>query len=113
MVDEISQFREAFERVYRGDEWGHGSGPGSSPANTIEYRAFVSRFIEANGVRRITDLGCGDWQFSHLMDWSSVEYIGLDVVPEVVARNRSGFSQPNLRFECSLHWRRFAEATCS
>jgi SAM-dependent methyltransferase len=99
MVDEIMHLREAFERVYRRNEWGQGSGPGSSPANTIEYRAFVSRFIEANGIRRVTDLGCGDWQFSHLMDLSSVEYLGLDVVPEIVERNRSHFSQPNLRFE--------------
>lgn len=99
MVDETLQLRDAFERVYSGNEWGHGSGPGSSPANTIEYRAFVSRFIEANGIRSVTDLGCGDWQFSHLMGWSSVEYLGLDVVPDIVERNRTRFGQPNLRFE--------------
>jgi SAM-dependent methyltransferase len=99
MGDKAVQLRNAFERVYRDSEWGHGSGPGSSPANTIEYRAFVSRFIEANGIRSVTDLGCGDWQFSHLMDWSGVEYLGFDVVPEIVERNRSRFSQPNLRFE--------------
>ena len=99
MVDEILPLRNAFERVYKESKWGHGSGPGSSPANTIEYRAFVSRFIEANGIRSVTDLGCGDWQFSHFMDWSSVEYLGLDVVPEIVERNRSRFGKPNLRFE--------------
>ncbi len=46
----------------------------------------------------MTDLGCGDWQFSRFVDWSSVDYLGLDVVPEIVERNRAQFSQPNVRF---------------
>ncbi len=99
MADETLPLRDAFERIYEGKAWGQGSGPGSSPANTIEYRAFISRFIEANSVRSVTDLGCGDWQFSRFLDWSGVEYLGLDVVPEIVERNRSYFGRPNLRFE--------------
>ena len=88
---------KTFEGLYSAG--GVGSGPGSSPANTIEYRAFVSRFIEANGIRRVIDLGCGDWQVSRFLDWSGVEYVGLDVVPEIVERNRSRYGQANLRFE--------------
>lgn len=93
--------REAFEKIYKSDAWSNGSGPGSSPANTIEYRAFVSRFIEANSIRDVTDLGCGDWQFSRLMDWSAVDYTGVDVVPEIVEQNRKAYGAPNIRFEIS------------
>lgn len=75
------------------------SGPGSSPANTIEYRAFVGRFMEADQIRSVSDLSCGDWAFSHLIDWSETDYVGLDVVPEIVASNRSRFAAPNVRFE--------------
>ena len=99
MADEKLPLRDVFERIYRNNAWDQGSGPGSSAANTIEYRAFVSRFIEANGISSVTDLGCGDWQFSRFFDWSGVEYLGLDVVPEIVERNRSRFGQPNVRFE--------------
>lgn len=91
--------RQAFHTIYKEQRWGDGSGPGSSPANTIEYRGFVERFMHANSIRRVTDLGCGDWQFSHLIDWSQVEYLGLDLVPEIIANNRSRFAAPNLRFE--------------
>jgi SAM-dependent methyltransferase len=98
-MEQPSPLRQAFQTIYQEQQWGRGSGPGSSPANTIEYRAFVERFIEANRIRSVTDLGCGDWQFSHLIDWSQVEYLGLDIVPEVVAGNRSRFALPNLRFE--------------
>src|SRR5262249_22676386 len=88
-----------FERIYEENEWGQGSGPGSSPANTIEYRGFISHFLEANHIRTVTDLGCGDWQFSHLLDLSRVNYLGLDVVEKVVERNRARFGRPNLLFE--------------
>jgi SAM-dependent methyltransferase len=90
---------QTFQAIYRNQAWGCGSGPGSSPANRVEYRAFVERFIEANGVRSVTDLGCGDWQFSRLIDWSQVEYLGLDLVPEVVAQNRNRFAGDNIRFD--------------
>src|SRR5262249_22978166 len=69
------------------------------PANTVEYRTLLSEFMAANAVRSVTDLGCGDWQFSHLVDWSRVQYLGVDVVPEIVARNRARFAAPNIRFE--------------
>jgi SAM-dependent methyltransferase len=99
MTDENLPLRDTFERVYRENAWDRGSGPGSSTANTIEYRAFVSRFIEANDVRSVTDLGCGDWQFSRFLDWTGLQYRGLDVVPEVVERNRAHFGQAHVRFE--------------
>lgn len=90
---------DVFQEIYRNSEWGRGSGPGSSPSNTIEYRAFLERFIRANAVKKVTDLGCGDWQFSHLIDWSAVEYLGLDLVAEVVDANSKRFSAKNIRFD--------------
>lgn len=91
--------RSSFQNIYDKGEWGHGSGPGSSPGRTIEYRAFLSRFIAENGVRDVTDLGCGNWQFSRFMDWSDLDYTGFDVVPTIVERNQRLFALPNVRFE--------------
>ena len=88
----------AFEAIYREDRWSNGSGPGSHPDSTIEYRAFLARFMEANAVRTVTDLGCGDWQFSRYMDWSRADYLGLDVVPGVVARNQAQYGAAGVRF---------------
>jgi SAM-dependent methyltransferase len=96
---EQSELRSAFQTVYQKQAWGKGSGPGSSPANTIEYRAFVERFLRANAIRTVTDLGCGDWQFSHLIDWGHTEYLGVDIVPELVVQIRTKFASPSIRFE--------------
>lgn len=95
---EIVAMRGAFEAIYREDRWSNGSGPGSHPDNTIEYRAVLARFMEANGIRTVTDLGCGDWQFSRWVDWSRVDYLGLDIVPGVVERNQAEHGRDGVRF---------------
>lgn len=90
---------DVFQDIYDNDLWTNGSGPGSTPQSTIEYRAFVERFIIENDVRTVTDLGCGDWQFSRLMDWSQCDYVGFDVVTSVIERNRKLYARDNVRFE--------------
>jgi SAM-dependent methyltransferase len=95
----IDDLRIAFEEIYREDRWSNGSGPGSMPSSTIEYRAFIERFIKENEVRSVTDLGCGDWQFSRLIDWSDVDYVGFDVVGHLIERNRREYGRKNIRFQ--------------
>src|SRR5207302_753558 len=46
----------------------------------------------------VVDFGCGDWQFSQLIDWSATQYLGCDIVPSVVAENRRRFERPNVKF---------------
>ena len=87
--------RPAFQTIYTEQRWSDGSGP----ADTTEYRAFIERFIDANSIRSITDFGCGDLHFSHLINWWQGEYLGLDIVPGTVDRNRTRFAVPNVRFE--------------
>ncbi len=57
----------------------------------VEYRAFVQQFMSRNSVRSVVDLGCGEWQFSRLIDWTGVRYLGVDVVPAVIEKNRPRF----------------------
>jgi len=68
------------------------------PIHTIEYRAFLSKFIAENEIKSVTDLGCGDWQSTHLMDWTGIHYIGLDVVQWLISRNTERFQQSNIEF---------------
>jgi SAM-dependent methyltransferase len=89
--------RRAFNEQYRDNHWG-GSGRGSTPENTAEYRRFLERFIHERNVRSVVDLGCGDWMFSRYVDWQGANYLGIDVVPSVIKTNRQRF--PAYRFEC-------------
>lgn len=87
-----------FEQIYRDGLWTDGSGPGSDPANTARYRAFVERFMVQNSIQTVVDLGCGDWRSSRLIDWSRVEYLGVDVVASVIVRNQQRYQADNVRF---------------
>lgn len=88
-----------FIRIYEQDGWRGGSGTGSAPVANIDYIATLSRFMALNDVRSVVDFGCGDWQFSRLVDWSKVDYLGVDVVPRVIEQNRERHAAPNIRFE--------------
>jgi hypothetical protein len=90
--------RERFEEIYSTDEWYGGSGEGSQPKYARSYVAFLQQFMRDNAIRTVADLGCGDWQFSRLVDWSGVEYDGYEVVRPVLADIERRFSAPHVRF---------------
>jgi SAM-dependent methyltransferase len=87
----------AFGEVYRDEVWGGGSGRGSTPENTVAYRGLVEGFLREHHIRSVVDIGCGDWAFAHLTDWGSVDYLGLDTVPSVIAANARRYG-PRFRF---------------
>ena len=90
---------ESFRDIYLLDAWGEGSGKGSTAGNTVAYREFLQKFLAVHGIRSVVDLGCGDWRFSCLIDWSGIDYLGIDAVPEVIDRNQREHGD-RVRFEC-------------
>ena len=91
--------RQDFVQIYRRNTWGFGSGHGSLPSVTAPYRFLVEQFVRENRPRSIVDLGCGDWQFSHLINWQGAKYVGLDIVPTVIEENRRRYASDNVSFE--------------
>ena len=81
-----------------GGSWGGGSGAGSNPYTTIPYRAFLESFIRLNGIVSMVDVGCGDWRFSRFLDLTGIDYLGLDIVPNVISTNIARFGNPAVRF---------------
>ena len=59
----------------------------------------LQRFLFHHAVTSVVDLGCGDWQFSRHMDWSGMDYTGVDA-SAVVLENTRKFLQPGV---CFLH----------
>jgi len=92
---------EAFRSIYRDHVWrGQSrSGAGSDPGPTLRYRRLLKGFFRQRGIRSVVDVGCGDWTSSQLIDWSGIDYLGLDVVPEVVESNRERYARPGIRFD--------------
>jgi SAM-dependent methyltransferase len=95
----MADLDKVFSNIYAKGVWGNGSGAGSDPTNVEEYVRFLQDFIRTRGIRSIVDCGCGDWQLMRNFDLAGVDYLGIDLVPDVVARNQSEFGRPGVRFE--------------
>lgn len=79
--------KEIFTHIYDANIWG-GSGGGSTPENTVQYRALLQKFLKDKDIKSVIDYGCGDWSFSRLIDWSGIDYIGIDCVESVIEENK-------------------------
>jgi SAM-dependent methyltransferase len=86
-----------FTDIYDRDCWG-GSGTGSQIENARGYVALVQEFLKEKGIETVTDVGCGDWQFSQYINWDQVQYTGYDVVKSVIEKNQIAFGKSWIRF---------------
>jgi SAM-dependent methyltransferase len=91
--------RRAFSDIYRNNVWGRGSGAGSMPEYAQPYVVMLQRFLHDYEIKSVVDLGCGDWQFSRLIDWTDVNYLGLDVVDTVIDANTELFATDSIGFQ--------------
>ena len=88
------------EAAFAGIQWGSAetiSGTGSSLANTLTVREKLPAMLRQLGANSLLDLPCGDLNWMQFVDLSGIEYIGGDVVREIVDANRTKF--PDRRFE--------------
>ncbi|HEY5927252.1 MAG TPA: methyltransferase [Kofleriaceae bacterium] len=100
----LDKTEHAFSQIYQAATWskndaGTGnSGTGSTARATTEYRALLQRVLAERGIRSVVDAGCGDWEFSQLVDWTGVDYKGYDIVEAVVAEDTKRFAKPGIQF---------------
>ena len=97
MENIIFDFENHFTPIYEQNVWG-GSGSGSFPENTVSYRQFLQDFLIKNNIKTIIDYGCGDWQSSKFIDWSSYQYLGIDCVSSVIESNTNAYKSNNVQF---------------
>ncbi len=99
-----AELERAFGDIYKDAAWGTNaegvgnSGSGSLARTTHLYRVFLRQFMKDHEVRSVVDAGCGDWESTHLVDWTGIDYKGYDVVPSVIEANRTKYGKPNIQF---------------
>lgn len=102
LSDRLGLRRHAFERAYRTAAWTRTgeslSGDGSSMEATAQLRAALPQALRELGVRVILDVPCGDWNWMRHMDLPVDRYIGGDLVPALVERNRTRFASARHEF---------------
>ena len=64
------------------------SGVGSNLASTGPARAFVAKLLRSRSIGTLVDLACGDRNWIRHVDLGSTRYVGLEVVPELVAAGK-------------------------
>lgn len=78
----------SLEDVFRASRlaWG-GNGPGSSWDKTERIRSELPALLRELGVKSLLDYGCGEpaWIGQTMLE-VEVEYVGVDVVPELIGR---------------------------
>jgi len=82
---------EIFSDIYLNNSWADPesvSGRGSTLARTEVIRRTLPSWLESVGAKTLLDAACGDFNWMQHVDLSGVEYIGTDVVPDLIARNR-------------------------
>ncbi|MGG5817693.1 class I SAM-dependent methyltransferase [Falsiroseomonas sp. HW251] len=95
---------QVFSAVYRDGIWVHRegqdsrSGIGSTSDATQLLRSRLKAVLDELHCRRLVDVGCGDFNWMrHVQgDW---DYIGLDIVEDVIARNAERYGGPRRAFQ--------------
>ena len=98
-----------FKDVYDNHLWGQPSegkkyNSDSPPELTAPHRNFINRFISTHpDIRRIVDLGCGDFEASSGIDMGEAHYIGVDIYDELIQYNTQHFGNARREFRvCDL-----------
>lgn len=93
-----------FSRIHAGNLWGdpHSvSGGGSSPAATRAIRRELPALFRRRGIRSVLDAPCGDFLWMREVVHALDRYVGVDIVPDLVARNASAYGSDAVSFLCA------------
>lgn len=89
--------KDVFSHHYQTNYWADDesvSGHGSTIAATKALRLALPPLMEWYEIKSVLDIPCGDMNWAPKVKWP--EYIGADIVPELIERNKSNY--PDVRF---------------
>jgi hypothetical protein len=99
---DVETSRGVFTRYAKTNAWGDSesvSGAGSTIRYTENIRKEISVLIHDLGVTRILDAPCGDYNWFRLIPrHKGIEYIGGDIVEELIDANNRNYANDNTRF---------------
>jgi Methyltransferase domain len=96
---------DIFSHIYANDVWvapGNQeslSGVGSTQGATGEFVVRLSAFLREVGCRQLVDIGCGDFNWMRNVQ-GDFDYLGVDVVPQVIDANNATYANDTRRFIC-------------
>jgi SAM-dependent methyltransferase len=99
--------KDVFSTIYQSQEWGARadrpfcSGEGSVREDAVgPYCEMVRSFIKDKNIKRVVDLGCGDFHVGARLIGPEIHYTGVDVVPLLIDYNQQHFGSAGAEFRC-------------
>jgi hypothetical protein len=94
--------KKKFELIYKTGYWKSKnsdsfSGGGSNIESTSKIRRSLQKFLQEREIKTMLDLPCGDWSWMSKVDLTGIEYIGGDIVDDIIFKNTAKY--PNYKFQ--------------
>lgn len=99
IIGKVNDASYIFSNIYNTNHWLYGSGEGSLIENTKTYIYFLENYFRTLPIKKISDIGCGDWQFSRYINWDNYEYTGYDVVQHLIDNHQLHYQKENIHFQ--------------
>jgi hypothetical protein len=96
---------ETFSEIYEKNVWGGAageffSGEGSNEKYASRYAETVKKFIAENDIKKVVDLGCGDFRVASQFVSGDFHYSGCDVVSSLIDHLNKTYGGENVEFYC-------------
>ena len=72
---------------------------GSNLIQTEALRKEIPKIIEKYKIKSILDIPCGDFYWMKELDFKDINYIGADIVPDLINKNNKEFTKNNINFK--------------
>lgn len=95
---ELSPMKSTFSNIYQSEIWNLNAQTGLSQFEKI-YKPLLEEYIRMFDINSVVDVGCGHFRWMQELDWSTVSYAGLDVVPGVIRNNLQECTKKNVNFQ--------------
>jgi len=97
-----SQSKEnVFFHIYENNMWNSDesrSGPGSELSDTVMIRKALPSIWRKYNIKTFLDVPCGDFNWMKEVDKTSIDYIGGDIVDDIVASNNKSYKTERIEF---------------
>lgn len=92
---------QVFSRIYHKNKWRGAesrSGKGSDLDQTKILIEELAKIFRDRNITSVLDIPCGDFNWMKHVDLSGIEYVGADIVPDLIAANNEAFGGGDLKF---------------
>jgi hypothetical protein len=93
---------KVFTSIYRNNEWGGTdsiSGTGSDIHQTRAVIRELPAVLASFRISTMLDIPCGDFHWMKHVELSDIDYLGADIVDEVIKKNTENYGKDGVRFQ--------------